>query len=79
MIRILFFPLFALFFLVAGPLPAQSAKDLAGETVGQLLSRIKVSKNATSKSVFEELGKRKSEKAFAALEDSLPLTRKTSS
>ncbi len=72
MIRILFLPLFALFFLVAGSLPAQSAKDLAGETVGQLLSRIKVSKNATSKSVFEELGKRKSEKAFAALEDSLP-------
>ena len=63
--------LFAFSFLVADPLPAQNAQDLAGETIDQLLSRVKTSKNVTPKSVFEELGKRKSEESLAALEDSL--------
>ena len=72
MLRLALAALFALSFLVADPLLAQNAKDIAGETVDQLLSRVKTSKNVTPKSVFEELGKRKSEESLAALEDSLP-------
>ena len=55
MLRLALAALFALSFLVADPLPAQNAKVLAGETVDELLSRVKTSKNATPKSIFEEL------------------------